>query len=219
MERQLLFAHTSCAWFFDDIGGLEPVQNLRCAARAIELSRVGGTLEDESYRSSGAPSNDPLLGDGATVYRRLASRVALDAVALAARAAFHWVLAGKDGGTTVAGARVTAPAFHHESRGRRSIATGIARVADPFDAPDLQLSFASLSIGDGEVFAYFGPATDPDRAARAASEARAAFRAGRLPELLRTLWLRYPTRLVHWSELGADERDELAASFPNHPNP
>ena len=34
------FAHlmfTSCGWFFDDIGGLEPIQNLKYAIRAIEL--------------------------------------------------------------------------------------------------------------------------------------------------------------------------------------
>ncbi len=29
---------TSCAWFFDDVSGLEPVQNLRYAARAIQLA-------------------------------------------------------------------------------------------------------------------------------------------------------------------------------------
>jgi hypothetical protein len=39
MEIQLmsLYMFTSCAWFFDDMAGLEPIQNLRYAARAIEL--------------------------------------------------------------------------------------------------------------------------------------------------------------------------------------
>ncbi|MDR2405200.1 MAG: DUF3536 domain-containing protein [Deltaproteobacteria bacterium] len=39
MESQLmsLYMFTSCAWFFDDIAGLEPIQNMRYAARAIEL--------------------------------------------------------------------------------------------------------------------------------------------------------------------------------------
>jgi hypothetical protein len=31
------FSLTSCGWFFDDLGGLEPVQNLRYARRACEL--------------------------------------------------------------------------------------------------------------------------------------------------------------------------------------
>ncbi|MGL4208607.1 MAG: DUF3536 domain-containing protein, partial [Candidatus Adiutrix sp.] len=40
LEAQLmgLYMFTSCAWFFDEISGLEPVQNLRYALRAIELT-------------------------------------------------------------------------------------------------------------------------------------------------------------------------------------
>ncbi len=41
LEAQLmsLFMFTSCGWFFDEISNLEPVQNLRYALRAIELSQ------------------------------------------------------------------------------------------------------------------------------------------------------------------------------------
>jgi hypothetical protein len=41
MEAQLmsLYMFTSCGWFFDDIAGLEPVQNLRYASRAIALTQ------------------------------------------------------------------------------------------------------------------------------------------------------------------------------------
>jgi alpha-amylase/alpha-mannosidase (GH57 family) len=44
MEAQLmgLYMFTSCGWFFDELTGLEPVQNLRYAHRAITLSDCGG---------------------------------------------------------------------------------------------------------------------------------------------------------------------------------
>ncbi len=40
LESQLNshFMFTSCAWFFDDISGIEPMQNLKFAARAIEMA-------------------------------------------------------------------------------------------------------------------------------------------------------------------------------------
>ena len=40
LETQLmsLYMFTSCGWFFDEISGLEPVQNMRYALRAIELT-------------------------------------------------------------------------------------------------------------------------------------------------------------------------------------
>ena len=41
LERNALRMFTSCGWFFDDIAGIEAVQVLRYAARAIELAGAG----------------------------------------------------------------------------------------------------------------------------------------------------------------------------------
>jgi alpha-amylase/alpha-mannosidase (GH57 family) len=38
LEQQALRLFTSCGWFFDDLAGLEPLQVLRYAARALELT-------------------------------------------------------------------------------------------------------------------------------------------------------------------------------------
>lgn len=36
-QKYMLFSFTSCGWFFADIGGIEPLQNLAYACRAIQL--------------------------------------------------------------------------------------------------------------------------------------------------------------------------------------
>jgi alpha-amylase/alpha-mannosidase (GH57 family) len=74
MERGALRTFTSCAWFFDDIGGIETIQVLRYAARAIELAGAAGAdLGDQfARRLEPAHSNDPALGSGADLYRRFA---------------------------------------------------------------------------------------------------------------------------------------------------
>jgi hypothetical protein len=73
MERNALRLFTSCAWFFDDVGGLEPLQVLRYAARAIELSGAAPSLEAAFVeRLAAATSNDPALGDAARIYRERA---------------------------------------------------------------------------------------------------------------------------------------------------
>ncbi|MFB3907520.1 MAG: DUF3536 domain-containing protein [Candidatus Eisenbacteria bacterium] len=72
-QHQGMLMFTSCAWFFDDIGGIEAQQNLMYAARAIELAqpftRVG--LEE---RLLGflveARSNVPEIGTGADIWKR-----------------------------------------------------------------------------------------------------------------------------------------------------
>lgn len=78
--RQLLEAgqhalamFTSCAWFFDDLGRLEPLIVLRHAARALDLlpPADGATLEVPLLETlARAQSDDPAKGDGATIWRR-----------------------------------------------------------------------------------------------------------------------------------------------------
>ncbi|MEO7963997.1 MAG: DUF3536 domain-containing protein [Gemmatimonadaceae bacterium] len=91
MEHDSLRMFTSCAWFFDDIGGLEPTQVLRYASRAIVLSGESDALEPPLIETlSQARSSDSKVGNGADVYRRVAlsvdapSRVAAAAAALVA---------------------------------------------------------------------------------------------------------------------------------------
>jgi alpha-amylase/alpha-mannosidase (GH57 family) len=74
MQRQLLLMYTSCGWFFNDISGIEPVQVLKYACRAIEIM---DHLELPSPRReflailAAAKSNRPEMGNGADIYERL----------------------------------------------------------------------------------------------------------------------------------------------------
>jgi len=70
MEHHSQAMFTSCAWFFDDIGGLEPLQVLRYAACALELAGpAAGTLATGfAERLAAAVSNDPSVGDGRRIF-------------------------------------------------------------------------------------------------------------------------------------------------------
>ena len=75
LQRMLLLMYTSCGWFFNDISGIETIQILKYAARAIDLmdqlglpSVRGRFLEILAE----AKSNRPEMGTGADIYRRFA---------------------------------------------------------------------------------------------------------------------------------------------------
>jgi len=69
---------TSCAWFFDDFGGLEGRVALRWAARAVELaSEHSASVESELLdRLRDIHSNRRENGDAATLYLSLKTREA-----------------------------------------------------------------------------------------------------------------------------------------------
>ncbi|HYV65942.1 MAG TPA: DUF3536 domain-containing protein, partial [Myxococcales bacterium] len=86
MQRQALLMYTSCGWFFSEISGLETVQILKYAARALQLAReVSGDDLEPAFAEAlaKAPSNVPELGDGAKVYEAMVkpSVVSLEGVA------------------------------------------------------------------------------------------------------------------------------------------
>jgi alpha-amylase/alpha-mannosidase (GH57 family) len=78
MERAAQAALTSCAWFFDDFGGLEGRIALRWAARAIELaSELAPSIEPEVLQQLRAVrSNRREIGDAATLYLSIKTREA-----------------------------------------------------------------------------------------------------------------------------------------------
>ena len=69
----LLLMYTSCGWFFNDIFGIETIQILSYAARAMDLMKqlnLPSARERFLEILSEAKSNRPELGTGADIFRR-----------------------------------------------------------------------------------------------------------------------------------------------------
>ena len=69
-----MLMYTSCGWFFDELSGIETVQVIQYAGRAIQLAQelFGDDLETKFLeRLERAKSNIPEHGDGRTSMRNL----------------------------------------------------------------------------------------------------------------------------------------------------
>lgn len=86
IQRMCMLQYTSCGWFFSDLGGIETVQVMKYAARAMDLL---GQIGIEAPRGvfmdtlETARSNQPDSMSGAEIFERrvLPSRVTVTAVA------------------------------------------------------------------------------------------------------------------------------------------
>jgi len=73
MQRNLMLMYTSCGWFFSEISGLETVQILQYASRAIHLAReVSGSNLERDFLEHLAlrQSNIESIKDGQGVYEK-----------------------------------------------------------------------------------------------------------------------------------------------------
>ncbi len=81
MQRQAMLMFTSCGWFFDEISGIETVQVMKYAARAMQLAKqvLGLELEDGYLKFlEDAPSNIPDFKNGAFIYNLLVKKNVAD---------------------------------------------------------------------------------------------------------------------------------------------
>jgi hypothetical protein len=73
LQRMLLLMYTSCGWFFNDISGIETIQILKYAGRAIDLMsqlRLPPARERFLEILAEAKSNRLEGGNGADIYRQ-----------------------------------------------------------------------------------------------------------------------------------------------------
>ncbi|MDD6173603.1 MAG: DUF3536 domain-containing protein [Elusimicrobia bacterium] len=81
MQRNTLLMYTSCGWFFDEISGIETVQIMAYAKKAIEYNKAltGQDIEEEFVNKLAlAPSNIKSFGNGANVYNALVKPLEVD---------------------------------------------------------------------------------------------------------------------------------------------
>jgi alpha-amylase/alpha-mannosidase (GH57 family) len=173
LERQTLLAFTSCGWFFDELSGIETVQVLRYAARAVELARdvLGEELEPELLdRLARAPSNDPAYGDGRGVYERL---VRPSIVTLERAAAEHAIRSMYEAAVAVPGFEVERVRFDAGEAGTHRWGVGLLRVRSTVTDETRELAVAVL-CGDGlDVAAAVAPAAKDGAVVSAFDGARA----------------------------------------------
>ncbi len=73
MQRHVLLMYTSCGWFFSDLAGLETLQVMKYAARALQLGQrfTSDDLEEPFLAIlAQALSNDPRMGTGRDLFLR-----------------------------------------------------------------------------------------------------------------------------------------------------
>lgn len=104
LQRHAMLMFTSCGWFFDEVSGLETVQVIQYAGRAIQLA--GEVLGDDTEgqfleRLSKAKSNIPEHQDGKVVYEKFVRPAFVSLKKLAGHYAIRSLFEPYDGETRI----------------------------------------------------------------------------------------------------------------------
>jgi alpha-amylase/alpha-mannosidase (GH57 family) len=180
MQRHAQLMYTSCGWFFDDISGIETVQVIAYAARALQLAKElfgeqAADLEPAFVaRLAEARSNVVAAGNGARIYKEKIGTLELGLEQVAAHYAISSVFSSFAEDTELFCYRVRRISYEVHTSGRGRLALGRANVTNSITGKSQAFSFAVLHFGDQNITAAVKPCTDEDAEAFQAFSVEAA---------------------------------------------
>ena len=190
MQRHLMLMYTSCGWFFDELTGIETVQVIQYAGRALQLATelFGEDLEAEfMQRLALAESNLPGFGNGAEAYRRFVKPAMVNLMDVGAHYAVSSLFEGYAGDDAIYAYSAHRKDWRNYQSGRARVALGRVHIVSQITREDITLSFGVVHFGDHNLSAgvrEFGTVQSFEDTAAAISE---AFSRADLPECIRVL--------------------------------
>lgn len=164
IQRHAMLMYTSCGWFFDELSGLETVQVIQYAGRAIQLSKElfndgieSGFLE----RLAEAKSNLPEHRDGAHIYEKFVKPAMIDLKKVGVHYAVSSLFEDYRDKTCIYSYVVTKEDYQRIQAGRTKLAIGRISVASAITWESELITFCVLHLGNhdlnGGVRTFLGP--------------------------------------------------------------
>jgi len=190
LQRHAMLMYTSCGWFFDELSGIESVQVVQYAARALQLATeiFGRDLEPEFLsRFEQAKSNLPEHGDGRRIYEKFVKPAMIDWP----KAEAHYAISSlfqQYGDKT----RIFSFSFEDEDRqlvsaGKTRLAVGRTRIQSEITQEFQVLSYAVLYLGEHNLTGGIRRVESKEAYEALFREIKEAFNSGDHPETIRRI--------------------------------
>ncbi|MEJ2032035.1 MAG: DUF3536 domain-containing protein [Deltaproteobacteria bacterium] len=154
MQRNSMLMYTSCGWFFDEISGIETVQILQYAGRAIQLAQE----IDESFESipffdllEKASSNIPEHGNGAAVYKKFVDPSVVDLQKVGVHYAISSLFEEYAEDTLIYCYEIEKLDFRKSEAGNAALVTGRCLISSEITGNSETVSFAALYLGTHDI--------------------------------------------------------------------
>jgi alpha-amylase/alpha-mannosidase (GH57 family) len=154
LQRYLMLMYTSCGWFFDDVSGIETVQVIQYAGRALQLA---GQLFAEDLATpfldllAQARSNLPEQGDGRSIYDRYVQPAMVDLEKVGAHYAVSSLFEDYGQNTRIYCYDVAKKDYRTSRQGKLRVVIGQATIASEITWESDQVTFGVLHLADHSV--------------------------------------------------------------------
>ena len=211
MQRHAMLMYTSCGWFFDELSGLETVQVIHYAGRALRLAEEcsGESIEAEFVQHlAAAKSNLPEHGDGARIYEKWVKPAVVDIPRVAGHYAISSLFESYRDKTRIYCYQADRLRYSVDAEGKMRLATGAAKFKSAITGESAELAFSVLHLGDHNVSAGVQPLEQFSEANQ--TKLVNAFSQAETAEVIRLLDHVYGKNMFSLRQLFRDEQRKIA---------
>ncbi len=212
LQRQALLMYTSCGWFFDELSGIETVQVIQFAARAVQLAEelFGDSLEDVFVdRLARARSNVDDHGNGRDIYEKFVRPARVSWERVGAHYAVSSIFAGYPRQASIYCYQTEQKDFQSFDAGKAKLAVGRVRLTSQITKESTDLSFGVLHTGDHHVNGGVRPVLSDEVEVYLAQELAEPFARADFTEVIRLMDRRFGASNYSLRSLFRDERRKL----------
>jgi alpha-amylase/alpha-mannosidase (GH57 family) len=212
MERHALLMYTSCGWFFDELSGLETVQVIMYAGRALQLAQVifkDGFEQRFLENLRVAVSNVSEYGNGGDIYERWVKSAEVDLLKVAAHYAISSLFDRYERQSSIFCYNVEVERDRRSVSGRAQLALGRACIRSRITLEQADVTYGVLHFGDHNISAGVRDFRSDQEFQMLEANAIATFQAADLPGTLRVLDRHFERVAYSLRSLFKDERRKV----------
>ena len=212
MQRHAMLMFTSCGWFFDDLSGIETIQVLQYAARAIQLAReITGEELDAPFldRLEEAKSNSPDYGDGRRIYEEHVMPAMADLRKVGAHYAMCSLFEEYNRHPLIYCYGVEEEEYRAFEAGKARLRLGKARFISNVTLESVLLSFGVLHLGDHNLNCGIQAYPGAEAHASMIKSISGSFLSADLPETIRRMDRFFGDRVYGLRSLFRNEQSRI----------
>jgi alpha-amylase/alpha-mannosidase (GH57 family) len=216
LARQLQLMYTSCGWFFSDLAGIETIQILRYAGRAVQLAQdlFGDSIEREVLALlTRAKSNRPEMGTGRDLYEKNVRPNLVTFESLAAHYCINAIFEPHPERTRLYCYEVERLSSLSRFAGKSRLVVGTSRLTSTITRAGATLDYAVLNLGDHRVTAGVRRHATEEEAHELARSLEEPFGRGDTTAVLRLLDQKLGPDLYDLKSLFGDEQRRVVDSL------
>jgi alpha-amylase/alpha-mannosidase (GH57 family) len=209
IQRHAMLMFTSCGWFFDDISGIESVQVLRYASRAMQLAKdVEGKDWEPKFLSflEKAPSNVPEYKNGKKIFRLQVSPAAVDLRRVGAHYAISSLFEKYPDTATFGSFTAKKEKVRISQADHQKMAVGRVRLRSEIIRDDEDLVFTALHTGGHNLIAGVRQFPGDEALAAFQRKIEEAFGRGEIPKVIELTEKFFGSPIYSFRDLFRDEK-------------